>query len=258
MNAEDRHYLACAIDAARAAGALHLYYRGQDLEVTAKGHPTDLVTRVDREAERAIRDRIRAQFPQHAVLGEEGGQDRESRFRWIVDPLDGTTNYAHGFPFSCVSVALEIDGTRRVGVIFDPQHDELFTAVRGGGAWMNGRPLQVSAQRELSGHAMLATGFPPDAGNDPHYLAVFAEFLRRGVSVRRPGSAALGLSYVACGRLDGFWDYRLKAWDLAAGLLILEEAGGRHSGLGGAASEYGRPVIASNGWLHDALLEVIR
>ncbi|MBB6097024.1 myo-inositol-1(or 4)-monophosphatase [Deinobacterium chartae] len=250
-------FLETAVRAAKAAGALHLYYREQEFEVSSKTNFSDLVTFVDGEAERVIREVIGQAHPDHAVLGEEGGQDRESRFLWIVDPLDGTVNYAHGFPVSCVSIGLEVDGVRTVGVVFDPNRDELFTALRGGGAYLNGARIRVSKTAELLAPALLSTGFPYDVARDRRNLEKLERVLALGLPVRRPGAAALDLCYTACGRLDGYWEYGLKPWDAAAGLLILEEAGGRYSRLEGGEYAYGDALLCSNGHLHTALLEVL-
>lgn len=247
-----------ATEAARQAGALHLYYRDQEFSVSSKSNFSDLVTFVDGEAEKKIREVILTVFPDHAVLGEEMGQDREARFRWIVDPLDGTVNYAHGFPFSCVSIGLEMDGVRTLGVVYDPNRDELFTAIKGQGAFLNGRRIKVSKTPLLHTPALLATGFPYDVAKDPANLEKFARFLSMGLPVRRPGAAALDICYVACGRLDGFWEYKLKPWDVCAGLVILEEAGGKHSNFTGGAYEYGLPLVLSNGLLHQEMLEVLK
>ncbi|GGJ22578.1 inositol monophosphatase family protein [Deinococcus roseus] len=247
-----------AIEAAKAAGAIHLFYRDQDFGVSSKSNFSDLVTIVDRKSEEKIREVIQLHFPDHAILGEEGGQDREADQLWVVDPLDGTVNYAHGFPFSCVSIGLEIQGVRSVGVVFDPNRNELFTAIRGQGAFLNGRRIQVSQTADLMAPALLATGFPYDVASDPTNLEKFARFLKLGLPVRRPGAAALDISYVACGRLDGFWEYKLNPWDVSAGLLILEEAGGAFSGFSGAPYRYGEPLLISNGKIQQQMLEVLK
>jgi myo-inositol-1(or 4)-monophosphatase len=178
--------------------------------------------------------------------------------RWVVDPLDGTTNYAHGFPHFAVSIGVEVEGARTCGVIFDPLRDELWSAERGGGAFLNGRRIRVSATREL-GRALLGTGFAYDVhGSADTSLEYFARFIRRARAVRRAGSAALDLAYVACGRFDGFWELQLHPWDVAAGLLLVEEAGGRTSDLdGGPAPASGARTVASNGLVHDQLLAVL-
>jgi myo-inositol-1(or 4)-monophosphatase len=256
-------YLQTALRAAREAGAIHLSHLGGDLEIDHKTTDSDLVTLVDRASEARIREVILEAHPGHEILGEEEGLGADGttgggRFRWVVDPLDGTVNYAHGFPFFCVSVALEIDGRAAVGVVYDPTRDETFVATRGGGATLNGRKISVSALETLGGRALLATGFPYDVEGALHNLELLRRFFRFGMPVRRPGAAALDLCYVACGRLDGFWENKLKPWDCAAGNLIIEEAGGRVSnGSGGPYRPEDRPLVASNGRIHDAMLEVL-
>jgi myo-inositol-1(or 4)-monophosphatase len=223
----------------------------------------DLVTEVDLECERMCRAVLAGRFPDHDVLAEELGATAAhgdpSRFRWVFDPLDGTTNYAHGLPIFCSSLALEIDGRPEVGAIYDPSRRELFTAERGGGARLNGAPLQVSATASLI-DALLVTGFPYHVHERSGDLVeLFGAFLGRARAVRRLGSAALDLCYVAAGRLDGFWEQQLSPWDVAAGALILEEAGGRITGMDGSPFDLAAGhLVASNGLLHDEMLAVIR
>ena len=251
-------FLNLAIEAARAAGAIQLRNLGTDLKIDQKSNDSDLVTRTDKECEAIIRKMILEAFAGHAILGEEGGMEGSSRHVWIVDPLDGTVNYAHGFPFFCVSIGLEIDGVPSLGVVFDPNRNELFTATLGGGALMNDKPIRVSSQAALTGRAMLATGFPYDTDTALIAVEVFKRFLAKGLPIRRPGAAALDLCYVACGRLDGFWEYKLQAWDCAAGNLIIAEAGGKVSDFSGAPYRYeARKIVASNGLLHQEMLETI-
>jgi myo-inositol-1(or 4)-monophosphatase len=251
-------YLQLAQAAAKAAGEIQRSYLGQDLGIISKSVESDLVTVVDGECERTIRQMILDAFPSHQILGEEGGSVGDSDHVWIVDPLDGTVNYAHGFPFFCVSIALEIVGVREVGVVYDPLRDEMFSATRGGGALLNNQPIRVSSQDTLSGRAMLATGFPYDAATALSALEVFKRFLTLGLPIRRPGAAALDLCYVACGRIDGFFEYKLNAWDCAAGILIIEEAGGQVSDFTGATYFYEtKKIVASNGKIHQAMLETI-
>ena len=249
-------YLRTALRAAQAAARIHQRNVGGDLGIQTKSTETDLVTRVDKESEAKIREILLGEYPDHIVLGEEEGQPEESAsHRWIVDPLDGTLNYAHGFPFYCVSIALEIEGELHVGVVLDSFRNELFTAVRGEGATMNGAPIQVTKEEVLRS-AMLATGFPynPDTASDN--IEVFARMMHRCRAIRRPGAAALDLCYVACGRLDGFWELKLNAWDVAAGVLIVQEAGGRVSGPNGEMYNVeDKVLVSSNGVLHEALLE---
>ncbi|WP_235514091.1 inositol monophosphatase family protein [Deinococcus sp. Leaf326] len=252
------HWLDVAVRAARAAGAVHLAHLGRVENVRAKSSFADLVTEVDGEAERVIRAEIAADFPEHTVLGEEeGAQGEPGRYRWVVDPLDGTVNYAHGYPVFCSSVALEEDGERVVGAVYDPTRGELFTATRGGGAFLNGEPVRVSATPTLDTPALLATGFPYDTSGERNLVYV-ARVLRLGVPLRRPGAAALDLCNVACGRMDGYWELGVQPWDVAAGSLILEEAGGRVSDQAGLTTPYGPMIVATNSALHPELLELLR
>ncbi len=252
-------FLKVAIAAANAAAEIHKKYAGKDLNIKTKSNDSDLVTIVDKKSEEKIREIISASFPDHAFLGEESGaSNNASQYRWIVDPLDGTVNYAHGFPFYCVSVALEISGVRSIGVVQDSVRDEIFVAVRGQGATLNGKPIRVSNTPELRGAAMLATGFPYNTEAALGSLEVFSRFLAKGIPIRRPGAAALDLCYVACGRLDGFWETKLNAWDCAAGILIIEEAGGTVTGFAGQEYLYDdKRIVASNGTVHKEMIATI-
>ncbi|HEY7475425.1 MAG TPA: inositol monophosphatase family protein [Vicinamibacterales bacterium] len=258
----DPIYLATAIEAALSAGRIHLTYFRRDPRVEKKG-PIDLVTAADVAVEQSFRSLISARFPTHAVLGEEAGAGHaraaEARWRWIIDPLDGTTNFAHGLAFFCVSIALELDGRTELAVVYDPVGKELFTAERGGGAWLNGAPLRVS-NRDVLIDALLCTGFPYSIREEQaRQVDVFAGFLGRARAVRRLGSAALDLSYVAAGRFDGFWEEQLHAWDMAAGALIVREAGGRVTGYDDEPIDlFAGRIVASNGLVHGAMLDVIR
>lgn len=238
------------------------------MDIQKKG-AIDLVTEIDLRVEREFRALIAERFPGHAVLGEEGIEigspfdeltpDLNSgRYRWIIDPVDGTTNYAHGLALFCVSIALEIDGQTELGVIYDPMADELFTAERGAGARLNGELIHVTSCADI-GDALLCTGFPYSVREKPgHLIAGFAEFMRISQAVRRLGSAALDLCYVAAGRFDGFYEESLKAWDVAAGALIVAEAGGRISGTAGEPfSPHAGHIVASNGHLHAAMLSTL-
>jgi myo-inositol-1(or 4)-monophosphatase len=221
----------------------------------------DLVTEVDVTVEAGFRSLIARRFPEHAVLGEEMGMsadDSRARCRWLFDPIDGTTNYAHGLPIYCASAALELDGHIQVAAVYDPNRQELFTAERGRGAFLNGAPLKVSQAAALV-DALLVTGFPYDVQTrTDDIVGLFGRFLARARAVRRLGSAALDLCYVAAGRMDGFWEQDLKPWDVAAGMLLVAEAGGRVTGFDGAAfSPYGANIVASNGLLHQQMLEII-
>jgi myo-inositol-1(or 4)-monophosphatase len=254
-------YLATAIEAVIRAGEIQLARLGRDVRVDKKG-AINIVTEIDLQIEREFRAMIADRFPGHVVLGEEfelaGDRDAAPPFCWVFDPVDGTTNYAHGLPIFCSSLALEIDGTVVVGAIYDPTRRELFTAERGHGAWLNGQPLSVSSVDTLL-DSLLVTGFHYGIQQDPEELVgLFREFITRARAVRRLGSAALDLCYVAAGRFDGYWESIIQPWDVAAGALIVEEAGGRVSTTSGAAfrSRAGS-VLATNGRIHDLMLEVI-
>lgn len=255
----DPQFLATAIETVVRAGALQMARFGGDLQIDKKG-TIDLVTDADLAVERMCRGLMAERFPGHAVLAEEFGGEKTPIGGpcWVFDPLDGTTNYAHGLPIFCSSLALEIDGVPEVAAIFDPTRRELFTAERGVGAFLNGRRLRVSNADTLV-DALLVTGFPYDVHDRvDEVVAPFAAFLGRARAVRRLGSAALDLCYVAAGRFDGFWEGSLRPWDLAAGSLILHEAGGRVTTLDGApfASRCGN-ILATNGRIHDAMLDVL-
>jgi myo-inositol-1(or 4)-monophosphatase len=229
------------------------------MRVDKKG-AIDLVTEVDLAVERMFRSLIAERFPGHDVLAEELGDagGTGSRSCWVFDPLDGTTNFAHGLPIFCASLALEVDRELEVAAVYDPCRRELFTAERGGGAYLNGVPLRVSGVGTLL-DALLVTGFPYDVhSRGDEIVGLFDAFIRKAQAVRRLGSAALDLCYVAAGRMDGFWEQRLKPWDVAAGTLIVEEAGGRTSGLDGRAFDlHAGDVVASNGAVHDEMLSTI-
>jgi myo-inositol-1(or 4)-monophosphatase len=249
--------LSDAIAAARLARGIHLYFQEKGFSTDTKTGPTDLVTQADRETEAAIKDFLLSRYPDHAFLGEEGGQEKEAGYRWIVDPIDGTVNFAHGFPFYAVSIGLEVNGELELGVVLDSTRDELFWARRGQGAYLNGRPIHASETARLIG-SLLATGFPYDVNKDRENLIYFERVLEKGLTVRRPGAAALDLCYVAAGRLDGFWEVKLKPWDVAGALVVLREAGARVTGMQGEPYELGsRYIVASNGLIHDELLATI-
>lgn len=249
--------LATAVAAAREAGAVLLDYLHRPLSIEEKGRRADLVTIADRASEDVIVQRLRRDFPDAAILGEEGGvyhalrQAHDDRGRWIIDPLDGTTNYAHGYPLFCISIAYERDGEIEAAVISAPLMHELFTAERGKGAFCNGEPIHVSEIAAL-GEAMVVTGFKPyDYETNAPY---FAEASRHAQAVRRDGAAALDLAYTAMGRFDGFWEFDLAPWDMAAGLLIVREAGGVVTQTDGAAFDLnGRSILATNGRIHEEM-----
>ena len=251
-----------AIQTARDAGRVLAKRFGRALEITNKGE-LDLVTESDLASEQLIIDRIKSHYPRHAILAEESGasepvdREKESDWRWIIDPLDGTTNYAHGYPCFCVSIGLANQGRMEIGVVYDPMRDEMFTAERGRGAALNGRRIHVSATPSLAG-ALLCTGFPYDVRERSQFARHFANFTMAAQGVRRDGAAALDLVYVAAGRFDGFWEEGLKPWDVAAGALIVEEAGGRVSSYAGdALNIYAPPIVASNGLVHEEMMRVL-
>jgi myo-inositol-1(or 4)-monophosphatase len=244
--------------AADAAARVHRGYAGAVHSVTTKSTATDLVTEVDRLAEEAIRREIASAFPDHVVWGEEAGSSPgDVRHRWIVDPLDGTVNYAHGVPVYATSIALEVDGVVEVGVVLDTARGERFAARRGHGATRDGAPVRVSATRSL-GEAMLATGFAYGGPAVARNLEAFARVVPRARAVRRPGAAALDLAQVACGRFDGYWELDLKPWDVAAGALFVREAGGTITNERGAPYRWGdEGMVATNGHLHGQLLDLL-
>ncbi len=249
--------LDAAIAIAGEAGEVLLAHVGRDLDVHHKG-AIDLVTSADRAAETLIVERLGAAFPDDAILAEESrGAIHPGGRRWLVDPLDGTTNFAHGYPLFAVSIALEIDGVVQCGVVHEPNRRETFAAARGRGATRNGRPLAVSTVDSL-GRSLLVTGFPYSIREEPEpTLTLLRAFLGEAQGLRRDGSAALDLCFVAAGHFDGFWELGLKPWDVAAGSLIVEEAGGRVTNLDGGPFELaGGRLLATNGRVHQAMLGV--
>jgi myo-inositol-1(or 4)-monophosphatase len=260
---------------AREAGARLREFFAQGVETEYKGD-VDLVTVADRTVEKLIRTRLSEAFPEHGVYGEEGTRERmEGEFRWYVDPLDGTTNFAHGFPQFCVSLGLEQrqvqqlegagtdkagspDGTIVAGVIYDPMRDELYAAERGRGAWLNGKPIHTS-RIALLAESLVATGFPSRKRHDSPNIHFYHEFTLRSHGVRRAGSAALDLAFVASGRLEAFWEFNLNPWDTAAGILLVQEAGGQVTDFAGGAFQLNsREVLASNGLIHKELVELFK
>jgi myo-inositol-1(or 4)-monophosphatase len=261
--AQKLKYVHKAAEIAREAGARLRDYYAQGVETEYKGD-VDIVTVADRAVEKLIRTRLGEAFPDHGVYGEEGTRERmQGEFRWYVDPLDGTTNFAHGFPQFCVSMGLEHraagtqageDGTLVAAVIYDPLRDELFTAERGQGAQLNGKAAKVSRTPELA-EALLATGFPSRKRHASPNVHFYQEFTLRSHGVRRAGSAALDLAYVACGRMDAFWEFNLNPWDTAAGILLVEEAGGRVTDFAGRRFQLkSDEILASNGLIHAELI----
>ncbi|MFI5318515.1 MAG: inositol monophosphatase family protein [Myxococcota bacterium] len=249
-----------ALRLAREAGAIQRASYEAVQRIDSKSQPNDLVTEVDRACEAHLVGELARERPHDSVLAEEGsGVDRPgASYRWVIDPLDGTTNYAHGYPRFAVSIAVEREGAQAIGGVYDPLLDELYHAVAGGGAQRNGAPIRVSRERELR-RSLLCTGFAYDkAVADDDITREFRTFLTRARDLRRDGSAALDLCYVAGGRFDAFWEYKLAPWDVAAGTLIVTEAGGRVTDTaGGGAYRSGRSVLASNGAIHAGMLEVL-
>lgn len=265
MSDEREHVLELAVRLARSAGAIQRERCETELEIGTKTSAVDLVTDVDHACEKRILDGLASERPHDAVLAEESGAggaptaSARARWRWIIDPLDGTVNFAHGYPCFCVSIGIEYDGRRELAVVYDPMRDDLYHALRGGGAFRNGEPIRVSDESDL-GRSMIGTGFGYDRQQEPEQtLRNVTAMLGRARALRRDGSAALDLCAVACGRFDGFWELGLAPWDVAAGILLVEEAGGRCSDLaGGPVPASGAQLVASNGRIHEAMLAVVR
>ncbi len=248
-----------ALRAARAAGRIHLRWLNKT-KTTRKSNALDLITEADKEAEAAVIETIVRAFPTHSILAEESGaNEHRSDHRWIIDPLDGTTNFAHGFPAFCVSIAYEHRSRIQFGVVFDAMHKDLFVAARGKGAKLNGRPIRVSRATTLAS-SLLATGFPYNRRERRRfYLCFWEEMMTHVQGVRRSGAAALDLANVACGRTDGFWEFGLKPWDVAAGALLVQEAGGSVTNMDTTPLDLaGAQIIATNGRIHQELAGVLR
>ena len=254
------HLLSIAVVAAKAAGSVLLDYAKSGFQIERK-NPINLVTDADHAAEQCIIDHLRRRFPNHRTLAEERGVDGHGSapYRWIIDPLDGTTNFAHGFPVYAISIGVESGNDLLAGVVYDPTRDELFTGEAGRGAFLNGRSVTVSKTAQLDA-ALMVTGFAYDIRDTPkNNLDHFARFALTSQGVRRTGSAALDLCYVAAGRFDGFWEVKLSPWDMAAGVLIVREAGGRITDLRGNPHSIHQPeLVASNGLIHDEMLDILR
>jgi myo-inositol-1(or 4)-monophosphatase len=251
-------YLRAAQDAARRAGTMLRENVDQANRVYFKGE-VNLVTDCDNLAQKMIVEDLGGLFPEHDILAEEGlSREKGSAFQWIIDPLDGTTNYAHHFPVFCVSIGLKFEEEVRMGVVYDPSREEMFRAVKGQGAFLNDKPIRVSPTAEL-GRGLLATGFPYDIRQSRDNIVHFLDFIVTAQAVRRCGSAALDLCYVACGRFDGFWEKKLHPWDVAAGGLVIREAGGTTTDfLGQPMLSTCRDVLASNGLIHAQMLAVLK
>lgn len=251
-------YLPAARAAALAAGRMLYENMESERRVTYKG-AVNIVTDFDNRAQAMILERISREFPDHDYLGEEDlSREGGSDFLWLIDPLDGTTNFLHRYPVFCVSIALEFKGEIVAGLVFDPVREELFSATKGGGAFLNGKPIRVSGVKDI-GQAMLSTGFPYDIRTSKvNNLDHFVHFITRVQAIRRGGSAALDLCYVACGRFDGFWEMKLSPWDHAAASLIVTEAGGRMTDfLGGSFHVYLKQTLGSNGPIHDQMVDIL-
>ena len=250
-----------AIDVALEAGKYLKQSIGNIKKVEMKlGQETNLVTEIDKNSEELIIGMIRKEYPDHDFLAEESGShDRKSEYRWIIDPLDGTLNFTHGVPLYSVSIAVEYRGEIVAGVVYEPNLGELFTAEKGKGAFLNQRPISVSKVDRLI-ESMLVTGFPYTIRDNPdNAVQHFVNMLMKAQGLRRLGSAAVDLAYVACGRFEGFWEVSLNPWDMAAGVLLVQEAGGRFTNFHGSASSvYGKQVLATNGLVHDALVEILK
>jgi myo-inositol-1(or 4)-monophosphatase len=249
-------YLETAIEIAREAGALLAEFHARGVEFELKGD-FDLVTEADRSSERLIIERLKKNFPSHDIVAEEGGgHESGAEYRWYVDPLDGTTNFAHGFPMFNVTLGLEHRGEMIAGVVFDPVHAEMFTAEKGSGAFLNGSRIHVSKAQRVE-DALVATGFPSRKRHENVNVHFYYQLAMISHGVRRAGAAALDLAYVASGRLDAFWEFGLNPWDMAAGVLLIQEAGGTCSDMyGGPMSLRGRHLLADNGIIHQPMLDV--
>lgn len=249
-----------AIETAREAGQILLEKFGRKIDVFKKGE-INLVTEADLASEKLIIERIKSYYPKHSILAEESGDavliDGENRWKWIIDPLDGTTNYAHGYPCFCITIALEHKDEIVIGVTFDPTRDELFSAEKRNGSSLNNKPIRVTETENLS-DSLVVTGFPYNFAEKDNFARHFTEMLLKSRGVRRDGSAAIDMAYVACGRFDGFWEEGLNPWDVAAGVLLIEEAGGQVSYYDGSKfSIYAPPICASNGLIQKEMLGIL-
>ncbi len=249
-----------AIETARDAGQILLEKFGRKISISKKGD-INLVTEADLASEALIIERIKSYYPRHSILAEESGEaviiGGDNTWKWIIDPLDGTTNYAHGYPCFCVTIALEHEGEIVIGVTYDPTRNELFAAEKGRGATLDNKPIRVSAETKLA-DSLIVTGFPYDFKQKPQFERSLTEFLLKSRGVRRDGSAAIDMAYVACGRFDGFWEEGLSPWDVAAGKLLIEEAGGQVTYYDGSPfSIYAPPICASNGGIHGEMLAIL-
>lgn len=250
-----------AMETAREAGQILLEKYGRKINISKKGD-INLVTEADLASEKLIIERIKTYYPKHSILAEESGEaviiGGENKFKWIIDPLDGTTNFAHGYPAFCVNIALEHEGEIVVAVTFDPTRNEMFSAEKGNGAFLNNRRIYVSETEKLS-ESLLVTGFPYNFKEKENFARHLTDFLLFSRGVRRDGSAAIDMAYVACGRFDGFWEEGLNPWDVAAGKLLIEEAGGKVTYYDNSPfSIYSPPILASNGLIHNEMSEILK
>jgi myo-inositol-1(or 4)-monophosphatase len=256
---EKKGYLEIAISAAKEAAGIQMLHFGRTHSVEYKGE-FNPVTEVDHLCDEAIQRTLLKVFPDHEMMTEESAfKKKDSAYRWIIDPIDGTTNYLRGFPCFAVSIALEVDGELQLGVVYIPPLEELFYAEKGKGAFLNGKRISVSRESVLN-RSFLSTGFPYDVHeHSDFYLQYFHQFIKQSFAIRRPGSAAVDIAYVAAGRFDGFWEFKLHPWDMAAGVLLVTEAGGIVTNFkGGPFSIYAEETLASNGLIHEQMLRVIQ
>lgn len=251
--------LLVAVEIAKEAGTFLKENVGKIKTIERKSSEINLVTDIDKRSEAMIIAKIKSTFPGHDIIAEESGKDvGSSEYRWIIDPLDGTTNFTHGLPMFCVSIGVEFKGEIVAGAIYDPMHDELFSAEKGNGAFLNGKKIQVTAEERMI-RSLIITGFPYNIAENPmHAIDHFDHFLVRTQAVRRLGSAAIDLAYVACGRAEGFWEVQLHPWDMAAGMLLVQEAGGTVTNFRGRpTSIYTSDIVASNGKVHNEMLKIL-
>ena len=247
-----------AENAAREAGAYVAEHLNKLKDISYKGGINNLVTDVDLASEKIIKDMIKSRFPSHSILAEEGGEEPGGgSYKWIIDPLDGTTNFAHGFPVFCVSIGVMLDNEVITGIVYDPTRQELFSAEKGKGAFLNGERISVSGRR-LVERSLISTGFAYDVEEKFDNLKSFQTMLKSAQAVRRAGSAAIDLCYVACGRFDGFWELGLNPWDTAAGHLMAAESGGRVSTISGQAYDiFKKDILATNGYIHSEMISLL-
>lgn len=247
-----------AIQAAREAGRCALEHIEKIGKISYKDSVKNLVTDIDKKCEGIIIDKIRKYFPEHSILAEESGETNNTgKFKWIIDPIDGTTNYAHGFPFFCTSIGIMQSDSLKIGVVYDPSRDELFAAEEGKGAFLNKKPIKVSQKTKVQ-DSLIATGFAYDINVKRDNIPYFEKLLEEAQAIRRAGSAAIDLCYVACGRFDGFWEMGLNSWDTAAGVLIVQEANGRVTAMDGRSFDiFQKNILATNSFIHDEMIKLL-